>query len=108
MAVSEIVRIFASENEMICGMKEKGHPLIEEGQDMAAEPAVALDYSFVDIADDTDYELRGHDFGLPHTILELKAELEEAESEMDDPDKWCSSEQVWADIRQTFPWANIR
>lgn len=100
--------IFADKNKMICGMKEKGHPITEKGQDIAAEPAVAMDYSFVDNADDADYELRGHDFGMPHTILELKAELEEAESEMDDPDKWCSSEQVWADIRQTSPWANIR
>ena len=89
-------------------MKGKGHPIIEEGHDIAAEPAVAMDYSFVDNADNMDYELRGHDFGLPRTILELKAELEEAENEMDDPDKWCSSEEVWADIRQTFPWANIR
>lgn len=88
-------------------MKGKGHPIIEEGHDIAAEPAVAMDYSLC-TADEKDYELRGHDFGLPRTILELKAELEEAENEMDDPDKWCSSEEVWADIRQTFPWANIR
>ena len=49
-----------------------------------------------------------HDFGMPHTINELKAELEDADREMDDPDKWCTSEQVWAEIRQAFPWANIR
>ena len=66
-----------------------------------------MDYSLC-TADEKDYEPRGHDFGLPRTILELKAELENAENEMNDPDKWCSSEEVWADIRRTFPWANIR
>ena len=83
-------------------MKENKHLHNEEeqGLDVAAEPAVALDYSPIDLVDDTDYELCGHDFGLPHTISELKAELEEAEREMDDPDKWCTSEQMWAEIKQ--------
>ena len=43
--------------------------------------------------------------GMPHTIPELKLELEEAEREMDDPDKWCTSEQMWADVKREFPWA---
>ena len=91
-------------------MKENDHPHIEKDmcKDMAAEPAVLLDYSPVDLVDETNYELNGYDFGMPHTIPELKSELEDAEREMDDPDKWCTSEQMWADIKQKFPWANIR
>ena len=45
--------------------------------------------------------------GMPHTIPELKLELEEAEREMDDPDKWCTSEQMWAYIKQEFPYSHL-
>ena len=72
--------IFVGRLQKNCGMKENDYPNIDEE--------------------------RG--FGLPHTIIELKAELKEADLEMDDPDKWCTSEQMWAEIRQAFPWANIR
>lgn len=105
-----LLPIFAANNEVLLGMKEKDYPYLEEeqGLDMAAEPAVALDYPAIDTADDTDYDFRGYDFGMPRTLEELEADLEQAEREMGDPDKWCTSEQMWADIKQTFPWANIR
>ena len=108
--MSEKSRIFVGRLQKNCGMKENEYPNIDEecGLDMAAEPAVAVGYRPIEVVDNTDYELHGHDFGMPHTIIELKAELEEADREMDDPDKWCTSEQMWAEIRQAFPWANIR
>ena len=110
MVVCSIMLNFAANIQEQKGMKEKEYPYIEEepGIDMAAEPAVAVDYATVDGVDDTDYELQNHNFGMPCTLQELKAELEEAEREMEDPDKWCTSEQMWANIRQSFPWANIR
>ena len=78
--MSEKSRIFVGRLQMNCGMMENEYPNIDEEQ--------GLD--------------------LPHTIIELKAELEEADCEMDDPNKWCTSEQMWVEIRQAFPWANIR
>ena len=90
---------------------EKRYPPIDEedGSCMgASEPAVRLADSHEVEEDDIDYNFGSHDFGNPHTLEELKAELTEAESHRDDPDYWITSEQVWADIKQQFPWANIR
>ena len=47
-------------------------------------------------------------FGLPHTVEEVKAELREAEAAWNDPNEWNTSEEMWAEIKQTFPWANIK
>ena len=73
-------RFFVGRLQKNCGMKENDYPNIDEE--------------------------RGLD--LPHTIIELKAELKEADCEMDAPDKWCTFEQMWAEIRQAFPWATIK
>ncbi len=40
----------------------------------------------------------------PKTIEEAIARIEQAEAEMDDPTKWVTSEQMWAELHQKFPW----
>ena len=46
--------------------------------------------------------------GRARTIDEVKAELLEAEAAWDDDSQWSTSEEMRAEIKQTFPWANIR
>lgn len=91
--------------------EEKRYPIIEEedGSCLTAhEPAVLQASKQDPVEEGIDYNYGFHDFGYPRTIEELKIEIDEAEAHRDDPDYWISSEQMWADIKQEFPWANIR
>ena len=45
---------------------------------------------------------------VPHTIEEVEHELMMAEAERTDPSKWCTSEEMWAEVKKAFPWADIR
>lgn len=40
----------------------------------------------------------------PRTEEEAIARIERAEAEFDDPTKWVTSEQMWAELHQKFPW----
>ena len=91
--------------------EDKNYPQIDEedGSSLTAnEPVLARTTELMVEEDDIDYSLGNHDFGLPHTVEEVKAELREAEAAWNDPNEWNTSEEMWAEIKQTFPWANIR
>ena len=90
--------------------EDKKYPKIDEedGSCLAAnDPALAYATEAI-VEDDIDYNFGDHDFGLPHTLDEVKAELREADAVWDDPNQWSTSEEMWAEIKQAFPWANIR
>lgn len=90
---------------------EKKYPQIEEedGSCLSVnEPALAYPTESMVETGDIDNNLGYHDFGLPHTVEEVKAELRDAEAAWDVPLQWSTSEEMWADIKKTFPWANIR
>ena len=40
----------------------------------------------------------------PKTAEEAIARIEQAERDLDDPTKWVTSEQMWAELHQKFPW----
>ena len=94
---------------------KKGYPLIEEEDGsimIASEPSPV---AVISSSRDTEKSDEGYNpeygfapLGFPHTIKELEQDLLEAEEERNDSSKWCSSEEMWADIKKTFPWANIR
>lgn len=90
--------------------EEKRYPILDEEDGsslIAQEPIVASALKTVEI-DDFDYNFSFKDLGYPHTLEELKADIAEAESEYNNPEKWIPSEQLWAEVRQQFPWANIK
>lgn len=91
--------------------EDKKYPQIneEDGSCLTAnEPVLACATESKVEEDDIDYNLGNHDFELPHTVEEVKAELREAEAAWNEPNEWSTSEEMWAEIKQTFPWANIR
>ena len=91
--------------------EDKKYPQIDEENGScvtANESALACATESVVEEDDIDYNFGDHDFGLPHTLEEVKAELREADDVWDNPNEWNTSEEMWAEIKQTFPWANIR
>lgn len=91
--------------------EERRYPQIDEEDGsslMASEPAIAYATELITQDDDIDYNFGFHDFGLPRTLEDVRAELREAEAAWDDPTQWCTSEEMWAEIKKTFPWANIR
>ena len=40
----------------------------------------------------------------PKTLEEAIARIEQAEKDLDDPTKWVTSEQMWAELHKKFPW----
>lgn len=90
--------------------EDKKYPQIDEenGSCMPANDST-LAYTAESVVEEViDCDFGDHDFGLPHTLEEVKAELREADAAWDDPNEWSTSEDMWAEIKQTFPWANIR
>ena len=96
-------------------MKEnKPYPISDEEQgiDMACEPiaepmsATATSADGIthvhDRIDDLDWD-RLPILG-PKTKEEAVARIERAEAELDDPTKCVTSEQMWAELHQKFPW----
>ena len=99
-------------------MEEKRYPDIEEeqGTGLCREPAVEYlrEYETVttrrpegtvgvhDWIDDIDWD-RLPILG-PKTSEEAIARIEQAEKDLDDPTKWVTSEQMWAEVHQKFPW----
>jgi predicted RNA-binding protein with PIN domain len=37
----------------------------------------------------------------------LNREIDEIEAHWDDSSQWISSQQLWSEIKQLYPWANI-
>ena len=95
-------------------MEEKRYPQIDEEQgiDMCCEPvaeAVSSAKQSVDgitevhdWIDDLDWD-RLPILG-PKTKEEAIARIEQAERDLDDPTKWVTSEQLWAELHKKFPW----
>lgn len=95
-------------------MEEKRYPQIDEEQgiDMCCEPvaeAVSSAKQSVDgitevhdWIDDLDWD-RLPILG-PKTKEEAIARIELAERDLDDPTKWVTSEQLWAELHNKFPW----
>ena len=94
-------------------MEEKRYPQFdeEEGKDLVSEPylepVVDMPQSVGatavhDWIDDLDWD-RLPILG-PKTPEEAIARIEEAEKDLDDPSKWVTSEQMWAELHQKFPW----
>ena len=88
-------------------MEEKRYPILDEEEtiDMACEPMAAVATDTVnahDWIDDLDWD-RLPILG-PKTEEEAIARIERAEAELDDPTKWVTSEQMWAELHQKFPW----
>ena len=99
-------------------MEEKRYPQIDEeqGMDMCCEPLAEPmpDYAVStskradgvsevhDWIDDLDWD-RLPILG-PKTEEEAIARIERAEAELDDPTKWVTSEQMWAELHQKLPW----
>lgn len=104
--------IFAAES--CIAMEEKRYPHIDEEQgiDMACEPVAEMAVSSAssvdgvttvnDWIDDLDRD-RLPILG-PKTEEEAIARIAEAEKDFDDPTKWITSEQMWAELHQKFPW----
>ena len=40
----------------------------------------------------------------PKTVKEAIARIELAESNLNNPEKWMTSEQMWNELHQQFPW----
>ena len=99
-------------------MEEKRYPQIDEEQgiDMCCEPVAEAvqDYETLttrrpdgtvevhDWIDDLDWD-RLPILG-PKTLEEAIARIEQAEKDLDDPTKWVTSEQMWAELHKKFPW----
>lgn len=103
-------------------MKEKKYPTAEEekGMDVASEPAVSYatqEYSNSGIVY-LDEEARKIDriplgaFGFytddpevfEQRVAEIEADMDEVDAGIEDPEKWISSEQMWAELYQKYPW----
>ncbi|MBR6319187.1 MAG: hypothetical protein IKR50_01960 [Prevotella sp.] len=75
----------------------------------ACEPAVALAERNTWVNTDAPLykEIMSADCRCPHTLEELEAEIDYAESVENDPTEWIPSEQMWEEIRELFPWAKF-
>jgi hypothetical protein len=90
--------------------EEKKYPPFEEeeGGMSACEPVgVYTPPTTQSMTDEIDYSFGNKDLGFPRTLEEVQKEIDEAEALWDDPNQWCASEELWADVKQQFPWANI-
>lgn len=44
------------------------------------------------------------DFGYPRTVEELRAAVEKAHSQRNDPSKWITHEEFMGRLKKNFPW----
>ena len=103
-------------------MKEKKYAIdVEDGYSMtAAEPALALDLRS-QCPSDIAYEGKEAEtaeniplgmFGFytddpevfNQRVAEIEADMDEIDAGIEDPEKWISSEQMWAELYQKYPW----
>ena len=55
-------------------------------------------------SDESDSEIGWSEYRSSAKKSKPKTPEEQAEAEMDDPTKWVTSEQMWAELHQKFPW----
>lgn len=104
-------------------MDKKKYPTIEEdgfGSMTAAEPAVAYAIKnpassgtvyMNEEAEKTESIPLGM-FGFytdapevfEQRVAEIEADMDEVDAGIEDPEKWISSEQMWAELYQKYPW----
>ena len=83
---------------------------IEQNLDVVCEPVAA--YTTKRSGDGVTYvhdELDDLDWSRlpilgPKTAEEAIARIERAEASLNDPTKWVTSEQMWAEMHQKYPW----
>lgn len=103
-------------------MEEKRYPKIEEKNSCltAAEPVAAYatreyDHSGIAYMDDEAKKAEQIPFGafgfytddpdvFEQRVAEIEADMDELDAGIEDPDKWISSEQMWAELYQKYPW----
>lgn len=103
-------------------MEEKRYPKIEEedGSLTAAEPAVAYatreyGHSGITYMDDETEKTEQIPLGafgfytddpdvFEQRVAEIEADMDELDAGIEDPEKWISSEQMWAELYQKYPW----
>jgi len=103
-------------------MKEKKYAIdVEDGYGMtAAEPALALDLRSqcpsdiayegeeAETADNIPLGMFGFYTDDPEVfnqrVAEIEADMDEIDAGIEDPEKWISSEQMWAELYQKYPW----
>ena len=49
-------------------------------------------------------DICNRDFGYPHTLEELNAALDKADTQRNDPTKWISSIEFHNRLEQKYPW----
>ena len=49
-------------------------------------------------------DICNRDFGYPHTLEELNAALDKADTQRNDPTKWISSIESHNRLEQKYPW----
>ena len=83
--------------------EEKKKSLKEEISNRASEPLEgALAYSPTEVyEEDPRYDFDGRSFDLPKTLDEVKAELKEADRELNKPEMWTSFSGFIADFKQS-------
>ena len=84
--------------------EDKKKHLEEEPQGhIASEPLEgALAYSRADVYEEEPrYDFEGKDFDLPITLDEVKAELKEADRELNKPEMWTSLSGFISDFKQS-------
>ena len=105
-------------------MEEKKHPIIEEedgyGSMAAAEPAVAYameshSSSGIVYLNDEAEKIDSIPVGMfgfytddpdvfEQRVAEIEADMDEVDAGIEDPEKWISSEQMWTELYQKYPW----
>ncbi len=78
--------------------KEKTYPQFEEGNDSVHVQAVCAPTANPSAAYSSSNE----------AAKRLLSDISEIEQSWDNPDTWISSENLWTEINQTFPWATIK
>lgn len=73
-------------------MEEERYPIFVDDDDIAADEDL----------DKLDWD-RFPSFG-PFSEEEAIARIEEAEKDLSDPSKWITSEQMWQQLYEEFPW----
>lgn len=91
--------------------KEKMYPMFEEeGVGMACEPMASMAVSGCQretvYEDDELDDLNWSNYPLfgPKTEEEAIARIDKAWDEHNDPTKWLTSEQMWGQIYEKYPW----
>ena len=103
-------------------MEEKRYPKIEEedGSLTAAEPVIAYatreyGHSGITYMGEEAEKIEQIPLGafgfytddpdvFEQRVAEIEADMDELDADIEDPEKWISSEQMWAELYQKYPW----